>query len=376
MIRLSASSVPRVLACVGSAVLPQHDYETKYADDGDARHAEMESAADVGDVDSLPDEVRALMLPGDKMAAEYAFAYDVATDTGRELGHIKRRAYEGLAPFELGGTIDLLIRGNGRTMVVDYKGYEAVAGAEDNMQGATYALMVARTYGLDEVTLVIVYLAAQRKQSIATLSSLDFDSHAQRLKRLQVDVARAAADPESFLAVGPQCKYCPAFLSCPRQHDLKLEVANEAMAMRVEGAIPFANDDDAADAFDLWQRVQTLSARIGAALYARSVKRPIPLKSGKMFGPVKKLGNRELDADKTYAIVRAKYGQEVADAAVRREASQTWITTALKAANVESAAKAKDEIVAELEKQGGVVRKSRTSIEEYDAVKQLRVVNE
>lgn len=375
MIRLSASAVPRVLECTGSAVLPQHRYETKFAEEGTERHADMEGAVDDGDHEKLPAEVQALMRDGDKMATECAFAYDVATDTARELGHLKHRAYEGLAPFEVPGTVDLLIMGNGRAIVVDYKGFEEVDDAESNAQTATYALMVARKYGLSEITVVIVYLTGLRKPSIAILGAFDLDGHAARLKQLQFDVARAAADPGAHLVTGKQCKYCPAFLSCEKQSALTIDVSSADTVMAIESRIPFESDEDAADAFDLLQRIKMLTTRMSAALYARAAERPIPLRSGKMFGPVEKLGSEKLDGDIVYAVVKEKHGQGVADAAVVRSATKKRLKEALGFVGAKSVAAAERDVLEAVRAKGGAERKPKTSIEEYEPPL-LRAVNE
>ena len=60
--RLSASAIPRLLVCQAAAVLPQARYQTSHADDGQDRHEEMESAVTRGDIASIPDAVRELVL--------------------------------------------------------------------------------------------------------------------------------------------------------------------------------------------------------------------------------------------------------------------------------------------------------------------------
>lgn len=359
---ISASLVPLRLACPGSHRLPQSPYQTEHAEAGTDRHADMESAADIGDETKLPPEVQALIRTGDMLATECAFAYDVSTGAARELGHIKKRAYQNLAPFEIPGTTDLLIRGSRRMVIVDYKGFEEVTGADENAQTLTYALMVARTYGLDEVTVAIVYLASPRRPSIATIGALDLDVHAERLAQLVVDVAA----PEAPLVTGPQCRYCHAFLSCPRQQEIKARFSTDLVHLEAEQMIPFQNDDDASEAAEILARLKLFTARLSAALYARAKERPIPLRNGRMLGEVQKLGKREIDADAAYKAIRARYGQEVADASVQRKVAQKWIEDALKAAGVAQPGKAKDALVKELEKAGAVIRETKTVIEEFD----------
>lgn len=375
MIRLSASGVPRGLACAASLVLPQHPYQTKDAVAGTDRHADMEAAIDVGDAaDVLPPQVMTLFRPGDRQATECAFAYDCASDTARELGHIKHRAYIGLAPFEIPGTIDLLIMGDGRAIVVDKKGFERVGPAERNEQTLTYALMVARTYGLDEITVVIFYELGG--VDIAVIGALDLDAHAQRLKELQFTVARAQSNPDAYMATGTHCKYCPAFLSCPRQSALRLEVASADTVMRIESTIPFHDDKEAADAFDLLGRIKMLTARITSALYARAAERPIPLHNGMMLGTVSEPGNEKLDGDVVYAVIKEKHGQSIADAAVVRSATKKRLKESLAFVGGKSVAAAEREILAEVKRRGGIEQKTKTAIKEYDPAKLLKVVND
>ncbi len=331
----------------------------------------MESAADVGDDEKLPLEVQALIREGDLRATECAFAYDASDGTARKLGHIARRDYQELRPFEIPGTIDLLIRGNGRIVVVDYKGYEEVTDAESNAQTATYALMVARTYGYDEVTVAIVYLGGPRRPSIAVLGAFDLDAHAERLRQLQLDVARADAP----IVSGPHCKYCNAFLACPLQRKLADDAGSGIVPMQVESMIPFESDEDAADAYDLFERIKMLSARLAAALHARASERQFRLHDGRVFGPHEKRGTLKIDADKAYEAIRAKYGQKIADASVQRKVAQKWIEDALAGA-VPSPKKAKDALIKELEAAGGASREAKTVVEVYEPQKLLKVVNE
>ena len=358
MIRVSASAVPRLLACPGSAHLPHADYRTEYADAGTEHHAELEAALDLGDTDGLHPDIVALIPPGAQQTTEAAFAYDVATDAARALGH-GRRAYRDLAPYEIPGTADLVVIGDGRGLVVDHKSYEEVEPADRNTQTATYALMLARAAGLDEVTVAINY--KMRKPSIATLDVFDLDAHAARLKKLHADVDRAAKAPREHLSIGKHCKYCPAFLTCPRQQEFAIDVGGE-MPLRIEQAIPFNDDKEAADAFDLWQRIKMLSTRIGAALHARAAERPIPLHDGRVMGQVEKLGNEKLDGDIVYQVIKERHGQAIADAAVIRSATKKRIKEALAFAGG-PVAKLEREALDEVRKRGGSKRETKLAIE-------------
>lgn len=369
----SASSIPRLLLCPTSALLPQHDYKTKYASDGQDHHADLEAAIDVGDEDAIPAQILALVQEGDECITEMAFAYSPDTDTARELGRITREQYAALVkPGELPGKPDLIIRGNGRIIVVDHKSFEEVDDAERNAQAATYALMVARAWGYDECEVSISYRATWRRPSFAVLNALDLAAHGDRLRGLRVDIEKAKEAPALYLNDGRQCKYCPAFNSCPRQQALARQVQSGALIRQAEALIPLADDDDAMRALDLLERVKMFQQRLSAAIYARAAERPIPLPSGKVFGPRETQGNRAIDGDAAYEALREKYGQTVADKAVTREATQKGIEAALKQAGVKSAAKAKDAVVEQLEAAGKVTRKKKTVYEAYEPEKLLK----
>lgn len=368
----SASSIPRLFECPTSALLPQHDYKTKYAADGVDHHADIEAAIDVGDEDAIPPEVLALIQPGDECVTELAFAYEPDADTARELGRITRDQYAALVrPGELPGKPDLIIKGNGRILVVDHKSFEEVDQADRNAQAASYALMVARAWGYDECNVSIVYKF--RRPSHATLNALDLAAHGDRLRTLRSDIEKARATPQLFLNDGAHCKYCPAFLSgCSRQDDLKRRIENGALVRQSEALMPLADDDDAARALDLLERLKMFTARLSAAVYARATERPIPRRDGSVWGPRQTLGNRSIDGDAAYQLIREQYGQAVADKAVTREATQSGIKAALKAAGVKSVDKKNEEIVKALEEAGKVTRKPKTVFESVPAARLLK----
>lgn len=366
----SASSIPRLLVCPTSALLPQRDYKTKYATDGQDHHADLEAAIDVGDEDAIPPQILALVQPGDEMITELAFAYSPADDTARELGRITREQYAELVrDDELPGKPDLIIRGNGRIIVVDHKSFEEVEDAERNMQAASYALMVARAWGYDECDVSISYRATWRKPTYATLNALDLAQHGDRLRKLRSDIERARETPGMYLNDGKQCKYCPAFNDCSRQKSLARQVQDGTLIRQAEALIPLADDDEANLALDLLERVKMFQQRLSAAIHARANERPIPRPDGTVWGPRDTEGNRAIDGDAAYEAIREKYGQAVADKAVTREATQKGIEAALKQAGVKSATKAKDALVKQLEEAGKVTRKKKTVWEAYRPLK-------
>lgn len=365
MIRVSASSVERQLACPGSAHLPQHDYLTAAAAAGSDRHEDAEIAALLGGIDDLPWQVRKLLEPGDVLSAECAMAYDVSDDTARALGHISWRDYSPhLRPFELPMTIDLIVYGERRILVVDYKGYRPVTPAAVNPQLLTGALAVARASGRDEIMVAIVYLGASwLPADVATLSVFELDMHAGTLREM-------VASSDRSLHAGPHCEYCHAFLSCPEQKALAVRAGDGQIAVRVEAMIPFDDDDEAREAYDLYQRIRVVATRMRAALTARAAERPIPLGGGRFFGPQQKQGDREYDGPAVHAVVSAipGLGRDVADKVVEMVATQAKFETVVKPLVKRGKfAETKRAVFDAVERLGKMSRKSTTEICEYTA---------
>jgi hypothetical protein len=350
---ITASGVPRALRCVGSLALPRVRIDSPHAAAGTAHHEQLESDIDTG---NAPDDIEALISPGDIVITEQAFAYNVATDTARRLTVASKRAYQ-TESFEIPGTPDLVIVGQ-RLTVVDHKSNEEVDSADRNEQTATYALTLARFYGRDEVDVVIRY--KWRRPSQATLTALDLDAHAARLKQLQIDAATARANPIGWINDGPWCKYCDAALACPKWADLTRRAANGELALHVEAQLPFANDSDAAAAWDLLGRLKLLTGRLEGALKMRAKERPFLTLDGLEVREVIEEGNRRIDGEKAYELIRSRFGTEVADDSVKRTVSQKGIEEALKKHGLKPALKA--QVVKDLEAAGAVTRETKTTV--------------
>lgn len=366
---LTASGTPRAFRCVASLVLPRKRFESAYADAGIEHHEDVEAAIDVGDESAIPEAVLDLLQPGDETITERAFAYDVATDTARELPPGKhRRDYSGLGPFEIPGTPDLVIRG-ARVTVVDHKSFLEVEPADRNTQAATYALALARAWNLDEVDVLIHYKAEWRRPSFTTLGALDLDAHAARLKQLQLDAVKAQVNPLAWVKKGDHCSYCDCWADCPAWDGLRGKVKSGELALAIESAV---SDEEGAALWDLREQLKLMLNRATGICYARAKERPIPLPDGNVLAYVTKEGKRKIDGDKAYTLLREKYGTQVADAAVRKTVAQKWIEDAFKAHGVPGAAKAKAALVKQLEEAGAVTRDTKLVPEVVPAVKLLK----
>jgi hypothetical protein len=368
---ISASSLPRLFACPGSAALAQARTASQWADVGEENHLEKEVAISLGDYSDLPEKVRD-MIPSDatSVRAEVAVAYDVATGAGRELGVGLGRKYGALGPCEIPGTVDLLILAPGRAVIVDWKFYADVGSPADNEQTLLYALAAARAYSLDEVTVAIAYLGeGKQRVPMATLDVLDLDAFASSLQQLHLRVAaqqkRVTDGRMPDVSESRQCRYCPAAHACPAKTALVRRLVSGGEANDLELMVPL-NDETARVAYERLGQAKNLLKRIESALYARAAESPIPLGGGRFFGVHKRLGNEQLDGDIVYRVVRDMHGQSVADKAVTREATKKALKESLATVTPKGGVAAAEKAVLEqVRKMGGSKREEKEKVEEF-----------
>jgi hypothetical protein len=363
----SASDLPRLFACPGSAALPKARTTSVWAEDGTERHAEKEAAVGAGDLEFLPPAVRDLIPEDATVLAEVALAYDVATGRGRVLGVGVARRYGALAPTEIPGTIDLLAIAPGRLVVVDHKGFLNVGGAEQNEQLGFYALAAARTYSIDDVSVAVAYEVG--RPSIGELDALDHDAFHERLVRLRArvadQVARVAAGHLPDVSEGPGCRYCPGAHACPAKVALVRRLVTGGEADDLELMLPL-DDDTAREAYVRLGHAKNLLKRIERAIYARAADAPIPLGDGRYFGKRTTRGNEQLDGEIVHQVLVERYGVETADTAVTREATKTSLKEALRfVAGKGKLTAAEKEVLAEVRARGGSKRDDKESLVEY-----------
>jgi hypothetical protein len=381
---LSASKVALGLACPGAFVLPHLEEKHDGQDEGNELHEEYEDAIDAGEIpDALVER-----WPGYTWRSEVAFAVDLSDGSGREIGSKIARAYKRLLPSEVPGTVDAL--GEPPTpdlpvVVVDFKSYDPrVPYAAVNPQLHTLALAVCRTRGVDECEVAIHH--EMRPLDVAALNWTHLEAIHGQLRGLFVGFAaarRQLREGTLKLTTGSHCRYCPAFMgpdgvACPEQRRLQDELTGGLVEQRVEALIPFNDDDEANIAYELLPQIQMLAKRLRTALFARAAERPIPLRNGKMFGYDEenaKRPNKKLDGDITYDVLRKMHGQEFADAATKRVATQSSIEDAIKAAGMKPIAAKKKAILDVVDARNGVIQgPPKAKIQEFVPQSHLRLV--
>jgi hypothetical protein len=371
---ITASSIERAHKCEGSMALPRVDEKHGGQDDGNERHKEWEDAINAGN----PPPVLVEHWPGYTWRAEVAFAFDVSTGEGWEIGSGIGRSYGDLGPFCIAGTADAVGRGpNGEIAIPDRKSFDPnVSRSAANGQLHTLALAATRAYGVDECEVAIFHEV--RRPDITTLDFIALETFHIELRGL---LERAAAARRKVrdgigltLTPGSHCRYCSAFHSCKAQEDLALDVRSGSADMRI-ASISLDSDEDAARAYEFLKRVKMLSARLSTMLYARGAQKPFAIGDGKWFGKHSALGNTEIDADIAYAVIREKHGQGIADAAVSRKATQSGIEKALEIVGAKGQVAAlKRDVMKAIKDRGGLKREEKERVEEFAA--QLKAVND
>ena len=155
--------------------------------------------------------------------AEVSFAYDWRRGTARELSGASHRDYSSLRPGELAGTVDLLSLdlARGTALVIDWSTDHDLDVPAKRAQVEVYQLMVARTYGVQQVLGAIG--SHRHDGSLAwhrwALDAWDLGevgarikSTLERVEQLRPEV-RAGRVPD--VVMGSHCRDCRAWLACP-----------------------------------------------------------------------------------------------------------------------------------------------------------------
>lgn len=235
---IRASSLPRVMKCIGSTVLPTVNEESSvHASAGTAVHAVMERLLITRDVDHAlavaPEEYRArceaipmadilAMLPRTVPGCEVPMRYDALRDIAWEADATPEGEHEA----HYSGTLDVAYCDAVCPTVIDWKsGARYVEHPRTNPQLRAYALMLARSCEASSVQAVIVRLPEGAPPTVLahTFDAMELDAIAHELRDLvtvRVPGARLALADDTIgdlLTVGEHCGWCPARYSCPAQ---------------------------------------------------------------------------------------------------------------------------------------------------------------
>lgn len=388
----SGSQLERIAHCGGSVALPHAEHEEVSSDRGRALHKYLEAIPTVGAesaIDLVPDEwrasARALDLTGldDRLqlAAEVALAYNVETDTARELARGAGRHYVGVTSVEVPMCLDVIGLDLGtelrRGLVVDWKtgwggGRKSVA---KHWQLYAGALALARAFQLDQVEVQLIHVSENAKPYVQrrVLELFDLDMFAAELAEVVqraagIRAAAAAGVVPSGLVIGAWCTHCPARNWCPARTSLIRCAADELDDVtRIRPLTPAM----VASAWHRVRAVERLVESVKSAIYAAAREQPVRLRvdddgTEHWLGTVIDEGREELDGAVVHKVLTELHGADAANAAVTYETSKTAIEAALKplAARGKFAAMNRDTLAA-IRTAGGAKKTPRASVKEY-----------
>lgn len=372
----TASGLGRIAACPGSVALAKAHLSSQYADEGNVRHADAESAALDGRLDDLPPRVRALIEPDAQLLPEVAVAYNWRTGKARMLGRGITRDYPVDPDSEIPGTIDLLvINPSGRLVVVDYKGHEDVGEPDQNVQVMLYGLAVARIYGANEVTLAVSYIGAGTEDArtpVVTVDCFDLAAYATKVTRIieaaNAEIGKAIPDVRE----SRHCKWCPSKPYCGAKNALLVQVASGGLAVIGDTAMTV---DRAREAYREIERIEQLvkDARKRLEVYVDD-NGPIDLGEGRFFGRYRRPGNEKLDGDIAIDAIRSVLPDDQADTfeatAIEYSTSKAAIERAAKeacgpGAKRGAATKLARQVVEKVRELGGVTAADTFPLGEY-----------
>lgn len=387
----TGSATPRVMACPASAVLPQVSHAGKYAKHGLAVHEYAQWVKRIGKDEALAkieEEYRDFcesldveQLPDDENAhAEVSFAYNIETDSGRELGRDLGRAYPATEETEIPMTLDLVSAPPGLDHVIiwDYKSGNAPS-AKDNWQLKIGALAACRAYKRSCAKVAIARIGFNGSISYdwEELDAFELDLAAKDLqvlgKRILGARALYAGGATVNVSTGPHCKYCPALAYCPAQGGLLSRFASEMQAQTKEQIVSLLTPETAFAAKKRLEQVESVVDMVKDALRSYASRTPIPVGNGKLWGAVETTED-ELDPMKTFEVVSRVCGTSTAEKAVPRYVSKKGLKEA--AAPVaktqgKSWAALEREIYGALNQSGGIRQRPKTKFQEYDPTKKL-----
>lgn len=387
----TASALERASLCIGSAVLPRAESTSADASRGTAIHAYLEALltseeAGAAALEAMTDrQLRAVCgalvldgLPLDPASyvAEVAFAYDVVTGKGRELGRGLARDYSGIAETEIAGTADVVaLVGRDSVLVGDYKtGFGHVTAAARNWQLRMLALAAARAYGRHRAVVEIIRPREDRPawRDRAELDGFDLAEIAEELRGLVDQVVRAraayATGQSPTLSLGEHCRYCHSIAFCPAQTGMLLQLASAGSDME-DRFIRSLTPESAAVAHDRLTAVEKLVEKLREHLAWYAKENPFPTSDGRIYGPV--LDRKEsLDGAKLWHLLKERYGEETAWSAAKLSVTKTALLEV--AGKIAAKTKAKKthinrELLAELASRGGVHAKTTEYVRAHNA---------
>ncbi|MBL8684391.1 MAG: DUF2800 domain-containing protein [Myxococcales bacterium] len=290
---LTASALPRALACPASCALPAVSSTSDEAERGTQVHAFMQAIADGTPVDealaAVAEATRALCAKINLAhvprggETEVAMAWDVDARRARRLEVDGHRQYEPTAT-EIPGTADLVLWLD-RPVVIDWKTTSHDFDARSAVpQLEHYALCVANIAWADEVECAVGVIADDGavEWSRWRMDAAALDRAADRARRVWERVQSARAHQgEHDVTLGNHCRYCPSWRACPAHV--------RAVRQLAAGEVPAITAESIGAAYSVARAVEKSAEAVREGI-KRFVSEHGPVKTGNQLVSLNKRG--------------------------------------------------------------------------------------
>lgn len=377
----SFSRAEGAIECPASAALP-HVYgdSNEYTEDGHSVHHFLRRVLLAGREPALAEvtdpalrarfeaiDVSEVYKAGTPVASEVAYALDVEARTARIIGTNLNRRYGALGPNEVAGTTDIELCAPDDIYVdLDTKaGFWGVS-PSDSVQLRIQALAISWARGLLRVRVGIFHTPEDREARVRTaeLDEDDLDAFAYGLRQAHALIREARALVERGVTPnvkrGPWCRYCPAFASCPDKVGLVRELATSFSAIDVVDGIAAMSPQHAGEAWERWQEIKR-TVKVVDRAWSERLERDgrLPLSHGRELA-LQPTQTRTIDARRALPVLRARFGDAVADRLVEMSISIDAVQEAVRDTKPPRGMlkKSVDAVFAELEAAEAVTRSS------------------
>ncbi len=405
MLRPSGSKAQRAWKCPASLVLAPitTEAENPSATRGTAIHAYLERVRLIGVEAALleaPLELRPFLIAIDidalptHLATEVAFLWDWRERTAREIGrnigrdyagHLARTLQRPMSDTEIPLTVDLVGVGERVGYVGDYKTGRTRYPAPDLFaQTMLAALCVRGVYGVDEITLEVIYIGYDaddyRDRAKADAWTLDdfADEFAAALELAEVYELEHKAGRPIPLREGAHCDHCDAYKHCDAKTGLVRKLPAEVDAVLASNYK--ATPERARDAWHLCEKMKQLIASVQSEICMLTTRPdfgPLELGDGTILGPVEET-REKLNGPIAAAVLEQWYGADAREEAVTITMSQDALREAVSKRRKEGekiqtkkADGVLDRIQAEIRRRGGIDKTITSKVAVRKAKRQL-----
>ena len=378
-IKVSGSTLDRVVKCEASAALPQivDDEDNDAKDRGHAVHRFLERVPVIGREAALAEiEEKHRNLCADielakladrlSLSREVPIAYNWVADTARLLERDDRGRLLVDRSCEVALVVDLMGASDRSVYAGDYKtGYGWLPDPDRSFQLGGAAVAAARLFGARRAHVEYLRIrddgTVRRKYAELDLFALDeiagdiatamTRARALRLKVLDGFVPNVVE--------GPWCKFCPARQHCPAKTALIRHVLGDPQPVPYTAPL---TPEIAVRAYEMLKRAKEGLKDIESAIYAYAKTTPMFLGyeedgvTERWFGEYSREGNDVLDGKVVHRILTARYGGDEANKAVTMESTKKAIGDIARAhlQPKEKITKVVESIIEEIRAAGGI----------------------